>query len=451
VSGLVPADALDGRPFVLAVPDPGSAAHLATVAPEAARHALITGDLAWEQIESSTELRHSYRRALGCGEQQRLVVLTSTWGPGSQFGTWHSLAAELAAVLPADDFRIAQVLHPNVWASLRPYRVRALLRDALDSGVALIPPHPGWQAALVASDLVIGDHGSVTFYAAALGRPLLLAAFGSAEVVANTPMALLGLNVPRLLRDRPLSAQISQACVNPGTTEVSRLARGTLPTGVPAGERLRSTMYDLLDLVIPSRPTRRRAAREPVAERKDVGAYVYYAEAGHSARPHPPIALSRFPVAADRAAERGAEKLRYLVAANDEPDRQIAEAADVVVGQAGRSGTEAAAECADLLERFPGCAVAAVGLPDDGCLLRARSRPGVLAATVSRPAWNRRQSEGLASVVDSTVVAASAYALLVLASCGDPTALSARIRLGAHEFEVRLKAMGDEDVICSNP
>jgi hypothetical protein len=51
------------------------------------------------------------------------------------------------------------------------------LADCLRDGLRLIPPEAGSQATMIASDWVIGDHGSTTAYAAAQGCPVLLAEF----------------------------------------------------------------------------------------------------------------------------------------------------------------------------------------------------------------------------------------------------------------------------------
>jgi hypothetical protein len=101
----VPQEALDGRPIVLATSDPGAADQLSKAQPRAAKHTSVTGDLDWEQLKASAELRPSYRAALGCADDERLVVVSSTWGPLSQFGTWSGLTAELAGSLPADEYR----------------------------------------------------------------------------------------------------------------------------------------------------------------------------------------------------------------------------------------------------------------------------------------------------------------------------------------------------------
>src|SRR6185312_4084849 len=91
-------------------------------------------------------------------------------------------------------------------------QVRLWLGDALDAGLVLLPPRRGWQAALLAADVVVGDHGAVTFYGAALGRPTLLASSGreAEELDPASPTAALSRALPRLDPRRDLPGQIER-------------------------------------------------------------------------------------------------------------------------------------------------------------------------------------------------------------------------------------------------
>jgi hypothetical protein len=79
----------------------------------------------------------------------------------------------LLGALPSDEYRVALVLHPNVWSWYGEFQIESLWLDrARDAGLLLLPPDNGWKAALISADLVIGDQGSVTLYAAALDKPV---------------------------------------------------------------------------------------------------------------------------------------------------------------------------------------------------------------------------------------------------------------------------------------
>ncbi|GAA3352866.1 hypothetical protein [Saccharopolyspora gregorii] len=61
----------------------------------------------------------------------------------------------------------------------------------------LVPPEFGWRATLIASDYLIGDHGSVTTYGAVLGIPTLLGSFPAREVAPGSLVDVVGSRAPR--------------------------------------------------------------------------------------------------------------------------------------------------------------------------------------------------------------------------------------------------------------
>jgi hypothetical protein len=186
-------------------------AQLRRSCPEAVPAAVIAGDPCYDRLAASLPLRDAYRRALNVRDGQKLVLVTSTWGPRSLLGQDPGLLARLMAELPAGRYRVAASLHPDVTAWHGSYQVAAWAEDCLRSGMTLLPAAEGWRAALAAADLVIGDHGSVTFYAASLGVPVVLAAFPDEDVDPGSHVALLGRTAPRLDPARPLLPQLEHA------------------------------------------------------------------------------------------------------------------------------------------------------------------------------------------------------------------------------------------------
>jgi hypothetical protein len=118
----------------------------------------------------------------------------------------------------------------------------------------LVPPQEGWRAVLAAADIVVGDHGSVTCYAAAAGRPVALASFPEAEVDPASTVARLGRLAPRLQPDESLAGQLAdvRSSWTPGRHRQIR----ELVTDAPgrSGELIRSLMYRMLDLTEPQKP-----------------------------------------------------------------------------------------------------------------------------------------------------------------------------------------------------
>lgn len=240
-------------------------AQLTRACPDAARVAFVGGDPTFDRLAASTDARAEYRRALDA-EDRRLVVVSSTWGPGSLLGRHRELLPNLVTALPRDRYTVVAVLHPNIWCWHSPRQIHAWYADCLRSGLRLLPPEEGWRAALVASDLVIGDHGSVTYYAAALGRPVLLAAFPAGEVVPGSQVALLGRAAPRLQVRRSLRRQVDAAIAGHSAARYARVR--TLVSSVPgqAAGLIRRAMYELMRLPEPDGAAQTSAVPLPSTE-----------------------------------------------------------------------------------------------------------------------------------------------------------------------------------------
>ncbi|MCB5908038.1 hypothetical protein [Streptomyces pinistramenti] len=251
---------VDGAPIAdaMVLSHPEQVERLRAACPPAAHTAALAGDPCFDRLLAARSHRARFRRALGVRSGQRLVVLNSTWNPESLFGDGGgedllpSLLPRLTGELPADDFRLAAVLHPNIWLGHGPGQVRAWLDRARRGGLALLDPLEGWRQALLAADLVIGDHGSVTYYAAALGTPVILGAAPLNGLDPASPVADFVRTAPRLDPRRPLRRQLEAAITGhrplPGPAE--------LTTSVPgkSADLLRALFYDLIGIAEPDRP-----------------------------------------------------------------------------------------------------------------------------------------------------------------------------------------------------
>jgi hypothetical protein len=204
--------------------------------PEAEPAAVVAGDICLDRMVAGLPYREHYRRALGITHGQRLVVASSTWTPHSMFGAHIGLYRTLLDA----GHPVAAILHPNIWSVHGTRQVLAWLPD----GLLVIPPEKGWRAALIAADVVIGDHGSCTQYAAAIGRPVLLTPLAEGLLREGSPADLLYRRVPVVHPGRPV---LDDAVVVPGMAEVISSCPGD------AGVVLRRTMYRLMTLSEPAR------------------------------------------------------------------------------------------------------------------------------------------------------------------------------------------------------
>ncbi|MFB9431817.1 hypothetical protein [Streptoalloteichus tenebrarius] len=340
---------------------------LALSCPEAVPAALVAGDPCFDRVLASRPLRDSYRRAFGA-EGRRLVVVSSTWGRDGLFGRHPDLVRRLAAELPLDDHRIVVALHPNIWHGHSPWQVRSWLADCERAGVVVVPPDEGWRAALVAADLVVGDHGSVTFYGAALGVPVALAAFPDGAVDPASPVGMLGAAAPALEPTRPLLPQIERLLAE---HQPERLAPVTsLTTSVPGGSAavLRAAIYRTLDLPEPSSPAESPAVPVPVVSPAEPKAVLVRTDLDLSASDSSTDGLTahvvRFPSEPIRHGVPVPEGTSLHVE-TDEPFRRWLDLAEVLVHRDG--GVDAQEWITRALVAHPGCVVAAVVTPE-GCV-----------------------------------------------------------------------------------
>ncbi|MFI6099202.1 hypothetical protein ACIA8G_26915 [Lentzea sp. NPDC051213] len=315
--------------------------------PAALDVAVVAGDPCFDRMLASVPLRRTYRDAFGLRPGQQLVFVSSSWGPESLYGTAPTLVRDLRDELPLDEFAVVVALHPNIWAHHSPWQIEMWLDDCRRRGVVLVPPEEGWRAGLIASDLVIGDHGSVTFYGAALGKPTLLAAWPEDAVDPASPVGMFIAAADRLDPSRPLGEQV-RAAIERGRTH-EEITRFTTSVPGEAARLLRTEFYRLLDLPEPETPALTRviplpelSLRPPVAEIVRADLWISDDQLG--------VAVVRY--AADVAPlPAGAG----LMVSTDEPCSTQLELADIVVhDQPG----DAHGWIADTLDAFPGAVLA---------------------------------------------------------------------------------------------
>ncbi|WP_323376267.1 hypothetical protein [Streptomyces sp. RB17] len=405
LSGLVPDALLESGRAWLAVSHPDQERQLLAAHPKTAGRTLLLGDPCYDELLAARARRDAYRRALGVAEGLRLVVISSTWGPTSLLGRHPDLPVRLLGALPHDAYRVAAVVHPNVWAAHGAWQIRALQASALDAGLLVMPPVHAWRPALVAADVVIGDHGSVTLYGAALGHPVLLGAFG-ADAVPGTAAHDLADVTPRLDPGGDLAAQVEDAVRDHAPERYARMTRRAFADSGRASARLRAAVYELLDLPEPvSAPPPDLLLPVPEQAAGSVTSWLVVTEAAE-APAGPVVSVRRYPADARAYAHGGpaAEeeglaaapyRFAHLACSDAERDRRLLESASVIE-RADRAGSvpEALRWIRDTLARLPGGLLAACAVRGGGHLVGLRDGR-VVEAAVTGPAT----SPGLAAAI----------------------------------------------------
>ncbi|MGW5939121.1 hypothetical protein ACWIG3_08480 [Streptomyces celluloflavus] len=375
----------DGTPIAdaMVLSHPEQLVRLRAACPSAAPTAVLGGDPCFDRMLAARPHRDRFRRTLGVRRGQRLLVLNSTWNPESLFGDGGaedllpSLLPRLTGELPADEYRLAAVLHPNIWHGHGPGQIRAWLHRARRGGLALLDPLEGWRQALLAADAVIGDHGSVSYYAAALGVPVLLGAAPLSGLDPRSPVAEFVRTAPRLDPRAPLRRQVESLLDGhrplPGPAALTSSAPGE------SAALLRKVFYRLIGIpeppwpalldplpLPPYDPPLRTAPLRVLTRLPRAGevALRRFAEPVHEPADEPPGEGSAGDVAA------------HLAVHEDTADPGAAASADVIFryGDAADPRLGPPANwCAEVLARWPHCALAAYVTGPGDCTVRTRA------------------------------------------------------------------------------
>jgi hypothetical protein len=415
LSGVVPDRLLESGRAWLAISHPGQEEQLLATHPKAAGQTLLVGDPCFDELLVSLDRAGAYRAALDVPAGRQLVVLSSTWGPTSLIGENPDLPARLLAALPYDEYRVAAIVHPNVWSGHGAWQIRTALAAALDAGLILIPPVHAWRPALVAADAVIGDHGSVTLYGAALGKPVLLAAFGS-DAVPGTAVDSLGRAAPWLDPLGDIVQQIAAAVGEHTSERYHVIAEQAFARPGQALDQLRTALYHLMELPEPSPGVPPRLTLPaPEGAVSEVSAWTVATTASVHDDESLIVTVRRHPAAVSETEGETSQAFTHLACDERERDRRLVESASVLIRRSALATTVAALRwIEETLRGCPGCRLAAVDLVGGGCLVGLRDGR-VVEAAVTGPA------------VDPGLPAATVYTLLRAGAVLDDAMVTLRI------------------------
>ena len=341
--------------------------------PEAVGAARVAGDPCFDRILASLPLRESYRQAFGVAPGQRLIVISSTWGRYSLYGGNPNLIQTLARRLPVDSYRIAVALHPNITHGHSRWQVRNWLAQCARDGVLVLDDEDDWRPALVAADLIVGDHGSVTFYAAALGAPILLASAPAHTIDPRSPIAALLRAAPRFDEADPLGC-VERTIAGHDPNRYAEITALTTSCPGEAAIRLRRACYELLELRPPTSAAPPVAALPtPTGRFVPPRATLVTVELGETSTERLCATVNRWPAGSVDTPELMPQDAHLVVDA-DGPLTGMLAMADIVVHRAPREADRDADRDADrwvarTLRALPGCLLALARDRDRDCWL----------------------------------------------------------------------------------
>ncbi|WP_173522774.1 hypothetical protein [Nonomuraea antri] len=309
-------------PAAIGLSHPEQFERLAEGCPDAISRAFVAGDPCYDRMLASLPRRLHYRRSFHLRPGQRLITVASTWREDSLFGIDPLLVSRLLGELPFDRYRVALILHPNVWASHSSFQIKAWLAEALRAGLLLLPPEEGWRAAVIAADWVLSDHGSVGIYAAAIGRPVLLDKTGLDVIDPRSALGRLLTVAPTLDPLAPLEPQLRRAeelrdrCRDVATTWISSAPGRSL-------HLIREEIYRLTGEAPPDTEPMLLAVDAP--EIDDVPPSSFWTHVEHMGPERGDLAVHRVPASITRSGPAG-----ILIASDRELDHRLAGLASIV-------------------------------------------------------------------------------------------------------------------------
>ncbi|THV29995.1 hypothetical protein [Glycomyces paridis] len=365
VYGLAPEQLLGLGRVVDWLPLAGRAAleQLAEDCPGALEAAEVVGDLCYQRLWESRDRKSEYRRALGIPRDRLFVVMSSTWGELSLVGESKlDLLERLFRELPRERFTVGAVPHPNLEHGEGP-SIAGLLGPRLGNGLVMPQVHEGWRALIAAADLVLGDSGSVTQYAGAIGLPIMLAAFGAEQMPEAGALAGIGKTAPWLRTDLPLAPQLIAAHARGAFLDFGDIIARDLD---PAA-RIVAKSYEMLGLSH-REPPAPEALPDPGLHARCGPSRSWRAEVRFA---HGRADCLTFPVSEPEEA-RGLVVVRYDACR----DRRLLAKAKVLLHHgAPLERDEALLVLDELLDHWSGCRIASVRVGEGHLILAVRNGP----------------------------------------------------------------------------
>ncbi len=145
------------------------------------------GYLRADSIETMNKDRLAIRKRLGYDESDRVVFILSTWGPDSLYQRYGNTIYQ-QIVQPKSNLKYILTLHPRYdeFGDKEKRKRIDILQSYSDIGAEIIDGLK-WEAQLVASDVAISDHTSMSLYFYLLDKPVIFCNMPATSYVENSP------------------------------------------------------------------------------------------------------------------------------------------------------------------------------------------------------------------------------------------------------------------------
>lgn len=237
----------DGRPIytvMLEASEEGRRQALRTT-PELAGTVEVVGELETDEFLGLARHRDTARELLGAEPEDRVLLVSATWGDGGLLGRDGPRLLASAAGLPVR-VRVLLRAHPHNWDDTgRPVGHLAAALAAAPDTVRVVPPWQPWLGAYLAADLAVYDFGSLALRFALLPRPMVAVPVEAGTVTPGSRMAALRAVTPPLPEPSlPRAVEVADRVGVPA----GLAALGPSITSHPgqAAARIRRVLYGLL-------------------------------------------------------------------------------------------------------------------------------------------------------------------------------------------------------------
>lgn len=146
--------------------------------PQFSEKIVVVGNLKSERLLEKSRSRDEIRHQLGISQDETLVFMVSTYGPNCLLNTvGDALFSEARRV--SGKFRFALSIHPIEHMAKREAESdwHESLLTLKNDGFLVLECGEDWENYLVACDVILTDHTSLTSYGVALGKPYIYTPF----------------------------------------------------------------------------------------------------------------------------------------------------------------------------------------------------------------------------------------------------------------------------------